>query len=75
MLLSMIRTPNIRLSLDHIENSPHSTRFLLLIPDAKPELEGRQCWPVSYKDDYTYYLEYSGNQSVLTGLKRETCRY
>ena len=41
----------------------------------KLELEGRYYWLVSYKDDYTYYLERSGNRSVLTGLKRETCRY
>jgi hypothetical protein len=75
MLLSMMRTPNMRLSLDYMENSPCGTQFLLPIPDAEPELEGRQCWPVSYKDDYIYYLECSGNQSVLTGLKREICRY
>jgi hypothetical protein len=43
MLLSTIRTPDMRLSLDYIENSPYSTRFLLPIPDAKPELEGRYC--------------------------------
>jgi hypothetical protein len=75
MSLSTIRTPDIRLSLDHIENSPRGTRFLLPIPNTKPELEGRQCWPVSYKDDYTYYLKRSRNRSVLTSLKRETCRY
>ena len=71
----MMRTPNMRLSLDYIENSPYGTRFLLPIPNAKPELEGRQCWPVSYKDNYTYYLKYSSNRSVLTGLKREICQY
>ena len=70
-----MRTLTIRLSLDYIENSLQGTRFLLHIPDAEPELEGRQCWPASFKDDYTYYLKRSGNQSVLTGLKRETCRY
>jgi hypothetical protein len=75
MSLSTMRTLNIRLSLNNIENSPRSTRFLLLIPNAKPELKGRQCWPVNYKDNYTYYLERSGNQSVLTGLKREICQY
>ena len=75
MLLSIMRTPNIRLSLNYIENSPYSTRFLLPIPNTKLELEGRQCWPVSYKDDYTYYLKRSGNRSVLTGLKQETCQY
>jgi hypothetical protein len=48
---------------------------LLYIPDAEPELEGRQCWPASFKEDYTYYLKSSGNRSVLTGLKRETCQY
>jgi hypothetical protein len=50
-----------RLSLDHIENSLCGTRFLLPIPNAELELEGHYCWLVSYKDDYTYYLEYSGN--------------
>ena len=75
MSLSTMRTPDMRLSLNHMENSPHSTRFLLPISNAEPELEGRQCWPVSYKDDYTYYLKRSGNRSVLTGLKRETCQY
>jgi hypothetical protein len=41
MSLSTIRTPNIRLSFDHIENSPRGTRFLLPIPNTKPELKGR----------------------------------
>jgi len=75
MSLSTIRTPAMRLSLNHMENSPQGTRFLLPIPDTEPELEGRQCWPASFKDDYTYYLERSSNRSVLTGLKRKTCRY
>jgi hypothetical protein len=75
MSLFTMRTPNIRLSLNHIENSPHSTRFLLSILDAKPELEGHHCWPVSYKDNYTYYLKRSSNQSILTGLKQEICQY
>jgi hypothetical protein len=75
MSLSTIRTPDIRLSLDYIENSPRGTWFLLSIPDAEPELEGRQCWLVSYKDDYTYYLERSSNRNVLTSLKQEICRY
>jgi len=75
MLLSIIRTPNIRLSLNHIENSPYGTRFLLPLPNTKPELEGREYWPVSFKDNYTYYLKRSRNQSVLTGVKREDCRY
>ena len=75
MSLSTMRTLDMRLSLDYIENSLRSTQFLLLIPDADPELKGRQCWPVNYKDNYTYYLERSGNQSVLTGLKREICQY
>ena len=72
MSLSTMRTPAMRLSLDHIENSPQSTRFLLPIPDTEPELEGCQCWPASFEDDYTYYLERSSNRSVLTGLKRES---
>jgi hypothetical protein len=75
MSLSTMRTPDMRLSLDHIENSPRGTRFLLLIPDAEPELEGRQCWPVDFEDDFTFYLERSGNRSILTGIKREDCRY
>ena len=69
MSLSIMRTPNIRLSLDYIKNSPYSTRFLLLIPNIKLELKGYYYWPVNYKDDYTYYLKRSSNRSVLTGLK------
>jgi hypothetical protein len=68
MSLSTIRTPNIRLSLTNIDVSPRGTAFMLPIPNTKPELEGRQCWPVSFKDDYIYYLKRSGNRSVLTGL-------
>jgi hypothetical protein len=41
MSLSTMRTPDMRLSLDYMENSPYGTRFLLPIPDAEPELEGR----------------------------------
>jgi hypothetical protein len=58
-----------------MENSPHGTRFLLPIPDAEPELEGRGYWPVDFKDDFTFYLERSKNRSILTGIKREDCRY
>ena len=73
MSLSTMRTPNIRLSLANMDVSPHGMAFMLPLSDAEPELEGRLCWPASFKDDYTYYLERSGNQSVLTSLKRETC--
>jgi hypothetical protein len=69
MSLSTMRTPERRLSLNHIENSPQGTRFLLPLPDAELELEGRVYWPVSFEDDYIYYLERSGNRSVLTGLQ------
>jgi hypothetical protein len=41
MLLSTIRTPNIRLSFEHIENSFYNTRFLLPILNTKLELKGR----------------------------------
>ena len=75
MSLSTIRTPNIRLSFDHIENSPRGTRFLLPIPNTKPELEGRGCWPVNFKDDFTFYLKRSKNRSILIGIKREDYRY
>jgi hypothetical protein len=75
MSLSMMRTPDMRLSLVNMDVSPYGTVFMLPLPDAEPELEGRLCWPASFKDDYTYYLKRSGNRSVLTGLKRETCRY
>jgi hypothetical protein len=75
MSLSMMRTPDIRLSLTNMDVSPHGTAFMLPLPNAEPELEGRLYWPASFKDDYTYYLKRSGNQSVLTGLKRETCQY
>jgi hypothetical protein len=68
MLLSIMRTPKGRLSLNNIENSPRGTRFLLPLPNTKPELEGCTYWPVSFKDDYTYYLKRSSNRSVLTGL-------
>ena len=73
MSLSTIRTPAIRLSLNHIENSPYNTRFLLFIPNIKPELKGHYYYLISYKDNYTYYLKCSSNQSVLTSLKQETC--
>ena len=71
MSLSTMRTPNMRLSLDHMENSPRGTRFLLPIPNTKPELEGHRCWPVDFKDDFTFYLKRSKNRSILTGIKRE----
>ena len=41
MSLFIIRTPNIRLSLTNINVSPCGTAFVLSIPDAEPELEGR----------------------------------
>jgi hypothetical protein len=41
MSLFIIRTPNIRLSLANINVSPYGTVFILLIPNAKPELKGR----------------------------------
>ena len=41
MSLSTMRTPNIRLSLTNINVSPCGTAFVLSIPDAEPELEGR----------------------------------
>ena len=69
MSLSIIKTLNIRLSLTYIKNSLRNTIFLLFIPNTKPELKGYYYWPVSYKDDYTYYLKRSSNQSVLIGLK------
>ena len=75
MSLSMMRTPDMRLSLDYIENSPRGTRFLLPIPNTKPELEGRGCWLVDFKDDFTFYLKRSKNRSILIDIKREDCRY
>ena len=72
MLLSIIRTLNIRLSLINIDVSPYGTAFILPLSNTKLELKGRLYWPASFKDDYTYYLKRSSNQSVLTGLKRET---
>jgi hypothetical protein len=41
MSLSIIRTPIIRLSLTNIDISPRGTAFMLPIPNAEPELEGR----------------------------------
>jgi hypothetical protein len=61
MSLSTIRTPNMRLSLNYIENSPRGTRFLLSIPNTKPELKGCGYWPVDFKDDFTFYLKCSKN--------------
>ena len=75
MSLSTMRTPDIRLSLINIDVSPRGTAFMLPLSNAEPELEGRSYWPASFEDDYTYYLERFNNRSVLTGLKRETCRY
>jgi hypothetical protein len=75
MSLSTMRTPDMRLSFDYMENSLRGTRFLLLILGTEPELEGRQCWPVDFEDDFTFYLERFGNRSILTGIKREDCRY
>jgi hypothetical protein len=72
MSLSIIRTPNIRLSLININVSPYGTAFILPLFNIKLELKGRLYWLASFKDDYTYYLKRSSNQSVLTGLKRET---
>jgi hypothetical protein len=50
-----------RLSLNYIENSPRGTRFLLSIPNTKPELKGCGYWPVDFKDDFTFYLKCSKN--------------
>jgi hypothetical protein len=41
MSLSIMRTPNMRLSLANIDVSPRGTAFMLSIPNAEPELEGR----------------------------------
>ena len=68
MSLSIMRTLEGRLSFDHIKNSLRGTRFLPLLFDIKPELEGCVYWPISFKDDYTYYLERFNNRSVLTSL-------
>ena len=75
MLLSIIRIPKWRLSLNNIENSPRGTRFLLPLSNTKPELKGCTCWLVSFKDNYTYYLKRSSNQSILTSLQRNTYWY
>ena len=61
MSLSTMRTPNIRLSLANMDISPYSTAFMLPLPNAELELEGRLYWPASFKDDYTYYLKRSSN--------------
>jgi hypothetical protein len=41
MSLSTMRTPDMRLSLANMEVSPRGTAFMLPIPNAEPELEGR----------------------------------
>jgi hypothetical protein len=61
MSLSIIRTPNIRLSFANIEVSSRGTAFMLPIPDAELELKGCEYWAVSFKDDFTYYLKRSSN--------------
>jgi len=61
MSLFIIRTLDIKLSFNYIKNSFYNTRFLLYIFNIKLELKGRYYWPISYKDDYTYYLKRSNN--------------
>ena len=75
MSLSTMRTLNIRLSFNYIKNSLYNTRFLLLIPNIKPGLKGRQYWPINFKDDFTFYFKRSENRSILISIKREDCRY
>ena len=61
MSLSIIRTPDIRLSFVNINVSPYGMAFILPLSNAKPELKGHLYWPASFKDDYTYYLKCSSN--------------
>jgi hypothetical protein len=53
-------------------DSPAGTRFML--PEAAPEVDGRECWPENLRAEYEYYLERSGNRSILTGQRREIHR-
>jgi hypothetical protein len=41
------------------------TRFIL--PEAAPKVNRRKCWPENLRVKYKYYLERSGNKSILTG--------
>ena len=50
-------------------DSPAGTRFIVLIPT--PKKDDREFWPSTIEKEYRYYLERSGNRSVLTGRKRE----
>jgi hypothetical protein len=60
------------LNINKITDSPAGTRFML--PEAAPEVDGREYWPNNLRADYEYYLERSGNKSVLRGQRREDCR-
>jgi hypothetical protein len=61
------------LNLSTPNDSPAGTRFMISSPP--PEKDGRQCWPDNLHQEYEYYLERSGNRSVLTGEKREHHRF
>ena len=50
-------------------DSTARTRFIVLTP--APEKDGCEAWPTTVEKEYKYYLERSGNRSVLTGQKRE----
>jgi hypothetical protein len=70
--LRTIKMPTIELNISRFSNSPRGTRFML--PSPEPEADGRECWDADLRELYDYYLERSGNRSVLTIDKREAYR-
>jgi hypothetical protein len=60
------------LRIDRVAESPRGTKFMVGTPP--PEADGRQCWPSNTEREYEYYLERSGNRSVLTVQKRADYR-
>jgi hypothetical protein len=64
--------PTIELDIGHVGESPRGTRFMLLDPE--PEADSRECWDANLRELYDFYLERSGNRSILMGDKREAYR-
>jgi hypothetical protein len=60
------------LDISRPDESLIGTRFMVPIPSL--EKDGRESWPITIEAEYEYYLERSGNRSVLTGQKREDYR-
>ena len=61
-----------KLNISRFTNSLRGTRFML--PNPRLEANSRECWDIDLRELYDYYLERSGNRSVLTVDKREDYR-